>query len=117
LSLQGYGTIIIKLKHKMYTNRDVAYIPDNPKNTFTGRLNKFLDATHSLHSCIKLIDQDGFQTKIKVNSVINNLDYNNIPLLLPQHTPTANLAAHKIKLSPQLIHQKCSHSIMKESNT
>ena len=117
VSAHGYGTIIMFLQQKLYALRDVAFMPENPKNTFIGshllRLNKFLDATHYLHSCIKLIDQDGVCSKIKITSIKNNLDYINLPLLLPLHTPSANLASHEIKLTPQLtpqlIHQKCCH--------
>ena len=113
LRIQGYGTIIIQLRHKCHVIRNVAFVPENPKNTFTAshlfRENRFKGGTHSIHTCVKLIDEEGYLSKLPISTVHNNLDYVEITMLLPYKLPSANIASKNQLLTPQLIHQKCGH--------
>ena len=114
--IEGYGSIILQLQHKLHVIRHVAYMPGNSKCTFSAhhlhRTNKFRSGIHSMHACIKLIDHEGFQTKIQIDSIINGLDYVTMQLLPPNTssiTPIACSAARKMILTPELIHHKCAH--------
>ena len=114
--IEGYGSIIVKLQHKLHVIRHVAYMPGNTKCTFSAhhlhRTNKFRSGIHSMHACIKLIDHEGFQTKIPVDKIINGLDYVTMDLLPPNTntiTPIACSAARKMVLTADLIHHKCAH--------
>ncbi|MGB0424036.1 MAG: hypothetical protein ACPGED_06935, partial [Flavobacteriales bacterium] len=114
--IEGYGTIVIKLNHKLHVIRSVAYMPRNTKCTFSAhhlqRMNKFNSGIHAMHSCIKLIDHEGFQTKVNVKEIRNGLDYIELSLL-PKNTapfhPEACTAIKHQYLTPELIHQKCAH--------
>ena len=115
--IEGYGSIIIKLKHKLHVIRNVAYMPGNNKCTLSAhhlhRTNNFRSGMHSMHSCIKLIDADGFQTKLPIAEIKNGLDYVTMQLLPPctnDITPEACSASKRNpSLSANLIHHKCAH--------
>jgi len=115
--IEGYGSIIIKLKHKLHVIRNVAYMPGNNKCTLSAhhlyRTNSFRSGMHSMHSCIKLIDADGFQTKLPIDEIKNGLDYVTIHLLPPctkDILPQACSASKRnLSLTANLIHHKCAH--------
>jgi len=122
--IEGYGTIILQLNNKIHVIRNIAYMPRNiaymPRNTkctlsahHLYRTNRFKAGVHSMHSCVKIIDRDGTQTKLTISSIINGLDYVDIQLL-PPSVPTATPIAcsttnRKMHLTVELIHQKCAH--------
>jgi len=115
--IEGYGTIIIQLNHKIHVVRNVAYMPRNTKCTLSAhhlyRTNKFTASTHSMHACVKIIDKDGTQTKLPITSIINSLDYVTVQLLPPCDTQQFPIACastnRKMLLTAELIHQKCAH--------
>ena len=115
--IEGYGTIILQLNHKIHVVRNVAYMPGNTKCTLSAhhlyRTNRFTASTHSMHACVKIIDKDGTQTKLPITSIINGLDYVTVQLLPPcdnLHQPVACASTNrKMHLTAELIHQKCAH--------
>jgi len=115
--IEGYGTIILQFNNKIHVIRNIAYMPRNTKCTLSAhhlyRTNRFKAGVHSMHSCVKIIDRDGTQTKLTISSIINGLDYVHIHLL-PPSAPTAPPIAssatnRKMHLTAELIHQKCAH--------
>jgi len=115
--IEGYGTIILQLNHKIHVVRNVAYMPGNTKCTLGAhhlyRTNRFTASTHSMHACVKIIDKDGTQTKLPISSIINGLDYVTVQLLPPCETEEQPIACastnRKMHLTAELIHQKCAH--------
>jgi len=115
--IEGYGSIILQLNGKIHVVRNIAYMPGNTKCTLSAhhlyRTNRFKAGVHSMHSCVKIIDRDGTQTKLPIHSIINGLDYINIQLLPPSKSTDPPIAcsatARKMHLTAELIHQKCAH--------